>query len=246
MFIKFNTNNALKEWRKLGGTSKFVPSLIQVLNFMQSDSNIQSKEEAAYLLATAAVESDYSLQRWESDFLCGPVGVPYDDQPCDRALRYYRSTEGNKRNYYELGLDKNGRPYFGRGLIQLTGKSNYEKYGNMIGVNLVDDAEKAMIPKNSYRVASAYQRERTFKYVHRGDFAGARRSVKGSSSGWQEAKTEYDRWMTVFNSSDVKFGRTPIPLKARNLAFYGGMSLGSILLGFLIVSYVDDNSRLLK
>jgi predicted chitinase len=123
MGVSINIEKAVEEYKKKGGKTDFEDSLKQVLKFAKSDSKINSVSDLAYLLATAKAESDYSLQRWESDFVCGKEGVPYKDKPCQKALNYYRSSDG-KKNYYELGVDRNGLPYFGRGLIQLTGKSN--------------------------------------------------------------------------------------------------------------------------
>ena len=140
MAVKFKVSKALEEFKNQGGTTKFPDSLRDVLKFIQNDPNINNKKEAAWLLATAKVESDYSLQRWESDFLCGKAGVPYDKQPCERAINYYKSTDG-KKNYFDLGTDKNGMAYFGRGLIQLTGKRNYDTYGEAIGVDLIEDGD---------------------------------------------------------------------------------------------------------
>ena len=74
MYVKFNIKQALQVYKDMGGTTTFPDSLKQVLKFMQNDSNVTNMEEAAYLLATAKGESDYSLQRWESDYVCGPVG----------------------------------------------------------------------------------------------------------------------------------------------------------------------------
>ena len=108
MYVKFDVNQAMKVWQSNGGRSKFEDSLETVLKYIQNDPNITNMEEAAYLLATAKAESDYSLQRWERDFVCGPTGVPYDEYPCDAALNYYRSTRTSsgksKRNYFEMGL----------------------------------------------------------------------------------------------------------------------------------------------
>ena len=163
MAVKFDIKDALFEFKSSGGTTSFSESLEDVLKYIQNDKNINSAEQAAYLLATAKAESNYSLQRWESDYLCGEQGVPYKDKPCERAVNYYRSSNG-KKNYFELGVDGNGMAYFGRGLIQLTGKSNYEKYGRLIGVDLVKDGDKALIPKNSYKIASEYLKARTWKY----------------------------------------------------------------------------------
>ena len=155
MPVKFNINTALNLYKQSGGTTNFESSLRQVLRFMQNDVNVNNEKEAAYFLATAKSESDYSLQRWEADYLCGEKGVPYVGQPCQKALNYYRSSDG-KSNYYNKGVDSTGTPYFGRGLIQLTNKYNYEKYGDLIGVDLVGEADKAMLPKNSYKIATTY------------------------------------------------------------------------------------------
>ena len=88
------------------------------MEYAQNDDNISNKKDLAYLLATAKSEGDYSLTRWEADYLCGNKGVPYVEKPCQRALDYYRSSDG-KSNYYSRGVDVRGGPYFGRGLIQI-------------------------------------------------------------------------------------------------------------------------------
>ena len=156
MAIKVDIDKLLKDYKDSGKSTNFIESLRNVLEFAKNDKNLTDVSDLAYLLATAKVESDYSLQRWESDYVCGLQGKPYKDKPCQSALNYYRSTKDGKKNYYTLGTDKNELPYFGRGLIQLTGKANYEKYGDLIGVDLVSDGDKALEPKNSYLIASSF------------------------------------------------------------------------------------------
>lgn len=207
MAVKFDINNALDEFSKSGGTTKFPDSLRSVLKYIQDDENINTIEQAAYLLGTAKAESDYSLQRWEADYLCGRAGIPYKGKPCERALDYYRSSKG-KKNYYDLGVDKNGLPYFGRGLIQLTGKSNYDKYGRIIGVDLVNDGDKALIPKNSYKIASAYLKAKTWRHIDSGDLTRARRSVNGGTKGLSEVNSEYQRWLDILKKKAIDFKRT--------------------------------------
>ena len=221
MFVKFNIPNALSVWSANGGTTKFPDSLRDVLEYIQSDSNITNMAEAAYLLATAKGESDFSLTRWESDYVCGAVGQPYDKQPCDAALNYYRSTStssgSSKRNYFDLGVDDKGLPYFGRGLIQLTGKSNYQKYGDLIGVDLVGDGNKALEPKNSYKIASIYLKLKTFQHVNAGDLTRARKSVNGGTNGLSEVNSSFARWMTVFSDPSVGFSSSVMSYQARSL-----------------------------
>lgn len=232
MAVKFKVSKALEEFKKQGGTTKFPDSLRDVLKFIQNDPNINNKKEAAWLLATAKVESDYSLQRWESDFLCGKAGVPYDKQPCERAINYYRSTDG-KKNYFDLGTDKNGMAYFGRGLIQLTGKKNYDTYGKAIGVDLIEDGDKAMIPENSYNIASAYFKDRkVFQYANEENFPMARKSVKGSSSGWQNAKAEYDKWIKALDNPETKFKDVKVIKKKRVGRAIGYSAIFVVVVGF--------------
>ena len=239
MYIKFNIKQALDVWTASGGQTKFLSSLETVLKYMQNDPNITNMKEAAYLLATAKGESDYSLTRWESDFVCGPTGQPYDQYPCDAALNYYRATQTSsgksKRNYFEMGVDKNGIPYFGRGLIQLTGKSNYEKYSELIGVDLVSDGDRALQPKNSYKIASAYLKRRTFEYVNSGDLTRARKSVNGGTRGVDKVNASYDRWMLVFQNPKVNFRETKLSKKVRTILVSSTISLTAFALVFTFI-----------
>ena len=236
MAVKFDVKDTLSEFKKLGGTTTFEDSLKDVLNYIQNDKNISSVEQAAYLLATAKAESNYSLQRWEADYVCGKQGVPYKDKPCQSAINYYRSSDG-KRNYFEMGVDDNGMAYFGRGLIQLTGKSNYEKYGGLIGVDLAKDGDKALVPKNSYRIASEYLKARTWKYVDSGNLTAARRSVNGGTKGESRVNEEYRRWLEVFKKKTVKFKKTKKTKKQRALGILGYSLIGVGFVGFAYAFY---------
>ena len=66
--------------------------------------------------------------------------------------RIYGGRMGNSAN--------EGYKYRGRGLIQLTGKDNYEKYGKMIGVDLVKNPDMANDPEIAQQLAVAYFKDR--------------------------------------------------------------------------------------
>lgn len=210
MGISVDINSAINEYKSKGGSTSFEDSLRQVLDFARTDNNIKDVSDLAYLLATAKAESDYSLQRWEADYSCKSKGVAYKDKPCQNALNYYRSTKNGKKNYYTLGTDKNGLPYFGRGLIQLTGKANYQKYGDLIGVDLVNDGDKALEPNNSYKIASQFLSQKrggsyakngvnrsTFDMARDGDLTKARKSVNGGTKGLEEVNKYYKLWKEI-------------------------------------------------
>jgi hypothetical protein len=198
----FDINTAV---RKIQNTSykagKFTESLKKVLYLIKNDSQINDLREAAYLLGTAYAESSYSLQRWEADYACTGQGVPYGSSgPCSKATNYYRLTKG-KKDYYTLGLDSKGQCFFGRGLIQLTGKANYETYGKLIGVSLVSNGDLALDPINSFKVAVTYMRALTFKFVLANNLTKARKSVNGGDKGLEEVNGAYNAWIKVIKES---------------------------------------------
>lgn len=184
--------------------SRFSQSLKKILLWMKTDDLIKDPRDAAYLLGTAFGESGYSLQRWEADYACTGAGIPYGPNgPCSAALNYYRKSSNNKINYYTLGTDSKGFPYFGRGLIQLTGKGNYEKYGSKIGVNLIANGDLALQENNSYKIAVIFLSSNTFSKVKKGDLTAARKSVNGGTNGIQEVNGAYRTWLNIINSSTM-------------------------------------------
>ena len=235
MPVKFIKNRVFNHYFSEGGETVFPNSLKQVLGFIQEDNNLNDIEEVAYLLATAKVESDYQLTRWESDYLCGNKGVPYDVEPCADALSYYRSTTNGKSNYYKKGVDDFGVPYFGRGLIQLTNDYNYEKYGDLIGEDLLGNGDLALKPKNSYNIASIYMFEKgVFDAVKRGNMTSARQKVNGGTKGVDRTNREYDRWIRVLENPDVNF-KNRIWTKKKRIVV--GVMAFSILIGASFIIY---------
>jgi len=61
-----------------------------------------------------------------------------------------------------MGNDQpgDGWKYRGRGLIQLTGKAQYKRYGDMIGKDLVGNPELAGDPTVAIQIAAAYMKDR--------------------------------------------------------------------------------------
>jgi predicted chitinase len=69
---------------------------------------------------------------------------------------FFNTVYGNK-----LGNSSNeGYLYRGRGFFQLTGKANYERYGNMIGVDLVSNPDLANDPEIAAKIAVEYVKDR--------------------------------------------------------------------------------------
>lgn len=88
-----------------------------------------------------------------------------------------------------------GQRYYGRGFIQLTHRSNYERIGNKIGKNLVDNPALALEPTISARIAVIgcmegwFTSRRLTQYFKSdsADWVGARAVVNGADKAFEIA-----------------------------------------------------------
>ncbi len=78
-------------------------------------------------------------------------------------------------------------PYKGRGLIQLTGKSNYKHYGDKIGVDLVKNPELAADPENALKIAATFWEENKLnKLADAGNTRAISKKINGGTIGLKE------------------------------------------------------------
>ena len=106
------------------------PALTDTLSAFEINSDLR----AAHFLAQCCHESD---------------GFVTTEEYASGAAYERRADLGNTQ-------PGDGRRYKGRGLIQLTGRANYRKYGNLLGLNLEDDPEIAAEPVTSLKIACAF------------------------------------------------------------------------------------------
>ncbi len=83
--------------------------------------------------------------------------------------RIYGGRMGNQAN--------EGFMYRGRGLIQLTGKNNYAKYGKLLGLDLVNNPDLANDPKIAQDIAVAYFNEAKKSGTNLADISSVGRAV---------------------------------------------------------------------
>lgn len=77
-----------------------------------------------------------------------------------------------------------GARYHGRGVFQLTGRSNYRRFGILIDVDLESDPEPAKRPDISLAIAFAYWRERGINAAaDADDVARVTRLINGGRNG---------------------------------------------------------------
>jgi len=82
------------------------------------------------------------MKTWPSRFATKEIADQYARQPAKIAGKVYNGRLGNTS-------EEEAAKYLGRGLIQLTGKDNYERCGSSIGVDLVGNPDLLLDPKNA-------------------------------------------------------------------------------------------------
>lgn len=119
-------------------------------------------EQIAYVLATV---------NWETALTFKPVREAF-----------WKDEDWRQRNlsrYY---------PYYGRGFVQLTWKANYQKYGDLLGIDLVNNPDLALEPQTAafilvhgFRIG-AFTGKKIADYIndHEVDFYNARRCINGT------------------------------------------------------------------
>lgn len=116
-------------------------------------------EQIAYVLATV---------KWETAHTFRPVREAF-----------WKDEEWRRRNlsrYY---------PYYGRGYVQLTWEDNYRKYGEILGIDLVNNPDLALMPETALFIlvhgfkTGAFTGKKIMDYINAGeaDFINARRCI---------------------------------------------------------------------
>jgi putative chitinase len=91
-----------------------------------------------------------------------------------------------------------GWKFRGRGLKQLTGKDNYTRCGNSIGVNLVDDPDLLLTPK--YAALSAgwfWHTNKCGPIAESGDFVTLTKKINGGTIGLADREKRYKAVLDV-------------------------------------------------
>jgi predicted chitinase len=80
-----------------------------------------------------------------------------------------------------------GALYCGRGFVQITGRKNYDRYGKLLGVDLVGNPDLALTPQVAADILSDYFWTHKISTVAAaGDWTHVRRLVNGGTNGLDE------------------------------------------------------------
>lgn len=143
-------------------------NLTRLFSFIQNDKSLTNLAQVAYVLATIKHETAGTFR-------------PLAELGSDAALaQLYSNRLGNTG-------PEDAVKYKGRGYIQVTGKATYVRFSKEIGVDLVNDPEKALDPVVAYQVLSfsmrtgAFTGRRLSDFINENkkDYVGARRIING-------------------------------------------------------------------
>lgn len=136
-----------------------------------------------------------------------------------------------------------GQRYCGRGWAQLTGRFNYRKYGQMLGLPLETQPELAERPDVAWRIAAAYWRDHNINTLaDAGDFEAVTRKVNGGLNGYADRLAYYQRALQVIPEQSagqvllVDGGGNTVPWDGK-LTTYGGAALDGDFVSRLRATY---------
>jgi len=150
-----------------------IENLPFVLNGL-AEQNLADKPMVLMALATIRAETEgfEPISEGRSRYNTSPDGHPFD-------------LYDNRRDLGNQG-PPDGERFRGRGFVQLTGRDNYEKHGQRIGQDLVNNPEAANDPEIAARLLASFlkNKERVIKEaLLENDLGLARRLVNGGSHG---------------------------------------------------------------
>jgi len=109
----------------------------------------------------------------------------------DRAAYFVRMYWDNAKVRHSLGnlSPDDAAKFCGRGFIQLTGRDNYQLFGDLIGVDLISRPDLALEPGVAAPVFAAYfRRRRVAEAAEAQDWLRVRLRVNGGTNGWEKFK----------------------------------------------------------
>ena len=135
-----------------------------------------------------------SLMRvWPSRFPDVDVANQYANNPEKIANKVYGGRMGNTE-------EGDGWKYHGRGLIQLTGKENYENCGSGVGVDLLDNPDLLTTPEYACLSAGWFWNKKSLNAIaDSGDIDTMTKRINGGLIGLDDRKAKIAKALSVLS-----------------------------------------------
>lgn len=185
---------------------------IKALEEAMDEAGIRGKYGRAAILGICGGESAWKPLKegysYSAEALVSVFPRTFKNDP--EATQKYARWKGTRESFFDYlyhpsrngaGLGNtqpgDGGRYYGRGLVQLTGRSNYSRIGNLIGVDLLGNPDLlADDLKTSARAAVAFFRDKvSIDSNDVGYFPAALKAVGGARSGWPKKESYYQYFL---------------------------------------------------
>jgi predicted chitinase len=102
-----------------------------------------------------------------------------------------------------------GKRYKGRGPIQLTGRANYKKFGELLGLDLINNPKMAATPEVGFRIAALFWKSHGLnELADQQKFKTITRRINGGLNGLADRVKYYERARRVLSKDD---SAAPLP-----------------------------------
>jgi len=173
------------------------------------DMNVNPARLAGFLAQTAHESNGYTAIKENLNYSTKGLRVtfgkyfPNDELANQYAKKPERIANRVYANRMSNGPEESGDGYrfCGRGLIQLTGRANYTKFANDLGMSLEDTVAYLETPNGA--VASAgwfWDNNKLNQYCDSGDFVTLTKRINGGTIGLEDRKHHYELAMHYLTS----------------------------------------------
>ena len=187
---------------------EIIQQYVEYLNDVMEFYEINNKQRIAMFLAQVGHESgglrtikenlNYSADRLKVIFpkyFRGVDTAPFAKNPEKIANRVYASRMGNGDE-----ASGDGYRYCGRGLIQLTGKSNYQAFAQDMGWTLEDATAWLAEPEGACWSAGWFWDSRELnQWADKGDVLTVTKKINGGTIGLEDRKSHYEAALEIFS-----------------------------------------------
>ena len=176
----------------------YLPHLNQAMQTYGVDTLLRT---AAFIAQLAHESGEF---RWMEE-LWGPTAAQRRyEPPSDLATRLGNTQPGD------------GQRYKGRGPIQITGRFNYKKFGDLLGIDLIADPAVAATPELAFATAGLYwQSNGLNELADAQQFVTITRRINGGTNGLADRQMYYERAKTVLGVDAATRAAPPLAPLAR-------------------------------
>ncbi len=158
----------------------YLPPLNQAMQANGIDTPLRT---AAFIAQLAHESGEF---RWMEE-IWGPTDAQRRyEPPSDLAGRLGNTQAGD------------GKRFKGRGPIQITGRGNYKKYGDLLGIDLCADPARAATPEVAFATAGLYwQSNGLNELADTRDFVTITKRINGGTNGLADRQMYYARALAL-------------------------------------------------